>query len=521
MSIQTDHLFKLIKTLTKSEKRNFKLYVNRIGGKDNAKFIQLFDVVEKQKEYDEEMIIKKVPTIKRSQLSNMKRHLYRQLLISLRLIHIQRNIDIEVREQLDFAKILYNKGLYMQSLKVLDRIKGIARDHHQDQLHLEIIEFEKYIEAGYITRSIENRADELAEESEQRTQVVDNLTRLSNLALQLYGLYIKVGHSRNQKDAYIVWEFFKSKMPDLELNKLTFYEKIYVYQCYVWYNYILQDFLKCFSNALRWVELFNENPKMITVDPSLYLRGYNNLLATLFYTNDHKKFRRYLNDFEKTTEDLQDQLNTNGKMLCFQYLQTHRINGHFIEGTFKEGVALIPEIEEGLKQYQYHMDQHRVLVFQYKIACLYFGSGDNNRALDYLNQIINSNVGNLREDIQCFARMLHLICHYELGNIDLLEYIIKSVYRFFKKMEDLNMVQTEVLQFLRKALYMDSKALKRAFVKLKNKLELLADHPYEKRSFLYLDIISWLESKLSNKHVGEIIREKFEKRQSLISDTKK
>jgi len=455
MPIQTDHLFKLIKTLTKSEKRNFKLYVNRIGGKENAKFIQLFDVLDKQKEYEEDNICIKIPAIKKTQLSNLKRHLYRQLLISLRLIHIQRNTDIEIREQLDFAKILYNKGLYLQSLKTLDRIKAIAKEHHQDSLHLEIVEFEKYIEAGYITRSIESRADELAEEVSDRIRVVQKSNQLSNLALRLYGLYIKVGHIRHQKDAYIVWEFFKSNLPEVDVNKLTFYEKIYLFQSYVWYYYILQDFLKCFSNALRWVDLFNKNPRMIIVDPSMYLRGYNNLLAALFYTNDHNKFKKYFREFESITENLQDKLNTNGKMLCFQYLQTHRINSHFITGTFDQGVTFIPEIEVGLNQYRYHMDQHRVMVFYYKIACLYFGSGKNEEALDYLNKIINFKAGNLREDIQCFARMLQLICHYELGNIDLLEYIIKSVYRFFVKMEDLNMVQTEVLNFLKKALYLN------------------------------------------------------------------
>ncbi len=518
MPIQTDHLFKLIKTLTKSEKRNFKLYVNRIGGKENAKFIQLFDVIDKQREYEEDQICKKIPTIKKSQISNLKRHLYRQLLISLRLIHIQRNMDIEIREQLDFAKILYNKGLYLQSLKLLDRIKTIAYENHQDSLHLEIIEFEKYIESGYITRSLNYRADELAEESEKLTKVVDTTSKLSNLALQLYGLYIRNGHIRSQKDAYFIWEFFKSKLPKVDINKLNFYEKIYMYQCHVWYNYILQDFLKCYSNAFRWVYLFKENPKMIQTDPSMYLRGYNNLLATLFYIGDYPKFKRNLEEFEQVTQSLEEDMNTNGKLLCFQYLQTARINGHFIEGSFKEGVRQIPEIEAGLERYKYHMDQHRVMVFYYKIACLYFGSGNNEAALDYLNRIINFKVGNLREDIQCFARMLQLICHYELGNIDLLEYIIKSVYRFLAKMEDLNMVQNEVLKFLRKALYLDDGDLRKAFLQLKNKLEILADHPYEKRSFLYLDIISWLESKLSNKHVGDIIREKFLKKNNLAAN---
>ena len=222
-SVQSEPLFKLIKTLSKSEKRNFKLYANRIQSHEEAKFIQLFDVMDKLSCYDEEQILKKIPAIKKAQLSNLKRHLYKQLLISLRLIHIQRNIDIQIREQLDFAKILYNKGLYQQSLKLLERVKSIAFENHQDIHHLEIVEFEKLIESRHTTRSIENRADELAVESEKRTEIVSTTGLLSNLSLRLYGLYIQVGHIRNQKDAYFMWEFFKTNLPELDAQQTYFF----------------------------------------------------------------------------------------------------------------------------------------------------------------------------------------------------------------------------------------------------------------------------------------------------------
>ena len=53
--------------------------------------------------------------------------------------------------------------------------------------------------------------------------------------------------------------------------------------------------------------------------------------------------------------------------------------------------------------------------------------------------------------------------------------------------------------------------LKEAFIELKNKLLNLREDPFEKRPYLYLDIISWLESKIENKPVQEIIRAKYEK----------
>ncbi|MEM9823995.1 MAG: hypothetical protein AAF985_23120 [Bacteroidota bacterium] len=504
-----DSLFRLVKSLTKAEKRNFRFYVNRVQKKGNIKFVQLFDVLDKQKRYDEQAIFIKIPDMKRQQLSNTRRHLYRQILASLRLINIQKNIDIEIREQIDFARILYGKGLPLDSLRILDRVKNIALNAHQDLLHLEIIEFEKLIEARHITRSIENRADQLAEESQRRTRIVTNAGKFSNLALRLYGLYIKVGHTRNEKDYYMVKEFFHSNLPSYTFESLTFFEKIYLCECYVWYNHILQNFLQNYKYAQRWVDLFNVYPDMKAKDPDLYMRGLNNLLSALFHINYHSRFCEALDALETFGAQFQDRFNKNSEVQFFLYVYTHRINKHFMEGSFTEGLTLMPDLEKKLEEHQLHLDRHRILVFYYKMACMYFSSGDNKQALEYLNEIINLKAGTLREDIQCYARLLHLIAHYELENYNLLEYLVKSVYRFLHKMEDLNHVQKEILKFLRLSLNSLPEDLKIHFIRLRDKLVTRADHPYERRSFLYLDIISWLDCKIKDRPVQEIIQANF------------
>ena len=512
-STTTDHLFRLIKSMTKAEKRSFKLYVNRSGGAgDSALFVQLFDVLDKQTEYDEEGIFQKIPELKRSQLSNMKRHLYKQILTSLRLLHISKNIDIEIREEIDFARVLYNKGHFQQSLKLLDRIKAIARETHQDLLHLEIVEFEKMIESRHITRAIESRADQLTAESEKRHNVVSNVTRLSNLALKMFSFYVKTGHVKNESESMFITEFFKSNLPELQYDELTFFEKIYYCQSYVWYYYILQNFPMHFRYTQRWVDLFDEYPNMKLKDPELYLRGLNSLLTALFYIGQHEKFGQVLKQMELFIARTADEFDTNLEVQAFTFLYTAKINKHYLEGTFSEGLFLVPELVEKLERYDDFLDPQRTLVFYYKIACLYFGSGDNGKAIDYLNDIINFRAGALVSDIQCYARILHLIAHFELGNYSLLEYLVKSVYRFLSKIEDLNMVQREILTFLRKEIRTDPKDMRRAFIQLKSKLEKLQNHPNERRSFLYLDIISWLESKIAGKTVQDVIREKFGKK---------
>ena len=53
--------------------------------------------------------------------------------------------------------------------------------------------------------------------------------------------------------------------------------------------------------------------------------------------------------------------------------------------------------------------------------------------------------------------------------------------------------------------------LKTSLKKYIARLSKYENHPYEKRAFLYLDILSWLESKIKNKPIAIIIKEKANK----------
>lgn len=510
-----DHLFQLIKTLTKAEKRNFRLYVTRNQDSEDLKFIRLFDVLDKSKEYDESVIFKKVPEIKKEQLSNLKAHLYKQLLTSLRLLHKNKNADIDIRENIDYAKVLYNKGLYIQSLRILDKAKGLANFNHQMLLLLEIVEFEKLIESRHITRAHDGRANELAEDAQKTMNHILNTSLLSNTSLQLYGLYLQMGHARNEEELRKADEFLNQKLPyhAQGTSDMSFFEKIYFFQCHVWHSYIAQNWKNYFKYSYKWVELFENEPIMKINDTSLYLKGVHNLLNALFMTLDHERLSKILNNTELYLKKHAESLDENTRTLAFHHIYSAKINKHFLEGSFTEGVNLIPEIEEQLKEFARTLDEHRILIFYYKIACLYFGSGNYDKAIDYLNKIINLKTGTLRTDIQCFARMLQLICHYEKGHFALLEYLIKSVYRFLLKNGDMSGVMQEVLKFLKKSLFIKQKDLKEEFKELKNRLEIIAQNPFERRSFVYLDIIAWLESKVDGKTVEQVSKKKFLERE--------
>jgi hypothetical protein len=511
----TDALFQLVKSLEKSEKRNFKLFVKRNSASEDLKIIQLFDALDKMTEYDEAVLLKKNKSISKQQLSNIKANLYKQILSSLRIIKDEDNIDIQLHEQMDHARILYNKGLYLQSLKVLDRMKELAKAHNQLTYLQQVLFFEKKIEALFITRSMQNRADQLSVDSEEVNHQLTLVTKLSSLSLQLYSWYIQNGHARNAKDEKDLKEYMAVHLPEEAKTAKGFYERLYLYQSYCWYTFIRQDFLQYYRYTQKWVDLFDQQPAMIEVETGNYIKGMHNLMGAHFDLLNPKKLAETIEQFEKFAHRKVVVQNENNRILVFIYLYTSKINLNFLEGRFTEGLKLVPHIEEKLKEYELYLDRHRVLVFYYKIACLYFGSGNNEKAIKYLSKIINQKTS-LRTDLQCYARLLHLIAHYELGNFELLEYLTKSVYRFMAKMESLSQVEEEMFKFLRRSFDIGAKALKPEFEKLLSKLKQYEGNPLETRAFAYLDVISWLESKINGVNVQDVIREKYKRRKKNV-----
>lgn len=504
---QKDTLFILVKSLSKSEKRQFKLYVGRLGVNTDAKFLALFNLMDKMRSYSEAQILES-SIVKKTQLSNLKAHLYKQILVSLRLNPVNQNIRVQIREQLDFATILYQKGLYKQALKILDKVKHTAIENEEKNVAYEIVELEKIIETQYITRSIPDRADELATQAKELSAHNVMTSKLSNLSLQLYGMMLKVGYVRNDEDLQEVTNYFEAHLPEYNIEELGFREKLWLYKAYLWYSFLTQDFLSAYKYSSKWVDLFYENREMIYLNPVFFLKGNHYLLESLFYVKYSSQFKQTLEKLEAMSQSQDFPKNDNIVSLAFLYINSNKLNLHFLEGTFEKGLYLVNIIEYGINKHKDRIDAHHIMLLYYKIACLYFGNGDNKNCIVYLKKIISNKNLKMREDLMCFARVLSLVAHYEAGMDYHLEVQLKSTYKFLLKMNNLQAVQKEMIKFLRSLGDIYPNELRNEFLKLYTELKKYEQHPYEKRAFLYLDVLSWLESHLQNKPVSVIISEK-------------
>lgn len=515
----SDHLFQLIQSLNKGEKRHFKLHVSRHKGGENAKFLKLFDIINSQTNYNEQKILLKEKSISPTQLPNLKQNLYKQLLGSLRMLHAGTDIDLKIREVIDNATLLYNRCLYSQALKTVEKAKELAKKYEKNILLLDIHDLEKKLISKLVKKDIQERIDALVPEGEELQAKLININIFSNLSTKLYGLYTKLGFTRNSSDFEIVNSFLYSSLPAFKEEALSVEEKMHLYNAFVAYYFFIQDYRRAYDYAKKWVGLFDGNEDVIQSKLEMYVKAINVLLDSQSKLSHYEEFIQTSLKFEAIAGKKDLVVTDNVSYLLFKYSSKHKLDKYFMLGEFDKGVVEAEKIIEDLNRYEDQLNDHSKQIFYYKFACMYFGNDQYKQAVYWLNEIINAKDDDIRSDISGFARILILISHYELKNDDLVEYYVRSTYRFLAKKDDLHFYQTRILRFLKKLNFIQTDSeLREAFADLKEHLIPLKTNPYEKRAFVYFDIISWLESKIDSRPVREVIREKALKRIASAND---
>lgn len=509
--IQRDSLFILVQSLSTSEIRQFKLYVNRIGFNADAKFLLLFDELKKMKSYDEERIIRKKISSKK-QLSNLKAHLYKEILVSLRLKPSHRNNRLQLREQLDFATILYQKGLYRQALKILDKAKNIAFDLDEKTIALNVISLEKVIESQYITRSFDGRADELIRQSQELSVENACVTRLSNLSLRLYHEMLKNGYAQSEKDKATIENIFEEATRGVKMKNLSFQEKLWFFKASVWKHLLLQDYKHAYKYSRHWVELFYAQPEMIENHPVWYIKGNTNLMKTLFLTLQVQKMEQWLTKFLQKVETPTFNYNENLKSLVFVLKYNTLMNIHFIKGDFVGGTQLIPEAEAEIKAFEDQIDAHHFHVLHLKMAALYFGAKNYEACIQYGKKIIDVKQIKVQDDLLFHMRILTLMAMYESGLDEEYDTFAADTQKLIAKMKEATELHHSLLDFFVELSGVSPLLRRQVFNDFYTRLLVYAENPFYKRILLYIDILSWVKAKATGVDVVQIIQSKVNKK---------
>jgi len=501
----TDDLFQLIRSLDQSEKRYFKVFATmHIKGSDNNKYVTLFDAIDNQPEYDESLIRKQFRNEKfLNQLHVAKNYLYNTILKSLRLYYSEKSKLNELMDILRDVQILYDKTLYKQCRKHLNKAKKIAYTYEKHAQILAILDWEKSLARTNAYSDINE--DELIEYYKEHNAATNNLNNINEywkLNMKSFLLKKKQGTIRDKTELKKFNEINEHPLLKNEDKATTFLSKTFYFNIKGLYYHTNKDYKNLLKYCFKVVDLLEENPLLMKQDN--YIASLNNLLLVQIELGEY-------DDAFITIKKLRaiEAKSISVKARIFVTSYDTELNLYLKMGEFEKGIQLVSEIESGLKELKEKINKESEVLFAYNIAYLYFGLKEYENSLKRINTIINDKELDIREDIQCFARILNLLIHYELNNYDLIEYIIKSTRRYLSNKNNLNKFELIVLSYIRKLINAKTNDDKRfIYIEWKKELSSLSDDFLQIKAFEYFDFMSWLESKITKKRFQDAIKMK-------------
>ena len=208
----SNELFNLIQSLSKSEKRFFKLSSSLQDGDKN--YLKLFDYIEKQKNYDEvelKKFFQKEKFIKH--LPSEKNHLYKLILKSLRGFHSDNSISSILKQELKNIEILHSKALYKECVKILKRSKRTALNHEKFYYLFELIRWNKLlIEEAYEQGEFSENLDLLIDQEMMVIEKLRNLAEYHMIYSKINYIFRSGGFSRSDKEKEEVDKITEGKL---------------------------------------------------------------------------------------------------------------------------------------------------------------------------------------------------------------------------------------------------------------------------------------------------------------------
>lgn len=438
-------LVALINSLDRAEKRFFTAHYQRRGTGEDDKFYQLFVHLCKGGDPTNLAFRQQVGVDSPGKMANLQRHLYAQIMESLRRQHRRHDHVIQVQEDLDYAHLLYSRGLHLQTLLLLKKAKVQAKAFHLDLHHILILEFEKRIEGRHITRSEEGRMIELIKESKERHEIQETTTRLTNLQLGLQRYFIEKGHIMSGEERQRFHQLYYHNFTGPAFALATFRERISHQRARFWYHYCTLELEEAAACTRAWVAIFDEDVNVRLRDLNLYLKGIDRCLMLAFFRNlpeEHREWRLALQTFLDGLS--KGQLSPSAALQSnFLHLRA-RLNQLLLEKIAPDDYPALSQRIDVLVG----VDRHKQYLLRFKFACLLVRNGKFDDALDHLNRILDDRKP-LRLDVMIYTRLLFICCHHRLGNTELVGYAINNLARYLGRIEYSGAYPRLVLRLLR------------------------------------------------------------------------
>lgn len=424
--MRPDPLHELIHSLTANERRYFRLHSLPGGGDGDSNYMRLFDILLTQTTYDEAAILTAFEGQALTRhLSSEKNYLYRLILRSLRAMSDGGSIRLQVQAELHNAIMLFQRGLYQQCRKLLAKARKLAHSIEYHHALVEILTWERRLWKILADKGRHELAEELIEEQKRALNHLEEIRAYYDLYDRMF-LEAQQQFKHRGGSADPAWQALVQD-PLLQSPEMAhgFEARHFYWLSQAWRHQLEGNSEALFESLTANVAIWEAHPKICEEESARYVQTLSNYLHAATVVERYEEFPRVFQKIRSArTKHRHDDLQVLQSLHYYELLYALNI------ADWEAAGRLRPVIEAFLNSADTRIGKGRRLAFQYNLCILAFILEDFRGALRWVNAILDSSGAEVREDIQHFARVLLIIVHYELGNMDLLDYLHRSTYRY-------------------------------------------------------------------------------------------
>ena len=508
-----NRLFDLVKSLSQTEKRYFKVFASRhvLGSQNN--YEQLFNAIEKQSrvpsgEYNEAALKKGLKTFT-SRFSATKSYLYSLILKSLDAYNGENTVDRKIQKRLNYIEILFEKGLFEQCEFVLLNAAKLINKHEKYFFLMESLQWKIQLILAKKS-SVHTTENEI---QKAHTGIFGALGKIKNINehhLLSYQLFLKMERNDTANKYTEKKQIRRGKLPILlsRSGKTLSVRAMMLSNLSNMYYFSLQNnLLKAYHYSAKCVDIFEAHPFLITESTRTYISALSNLIN---YQMFHKKYEGVLPVIDKIKSIRTRSERLNNAVMSSAVIR--ELDLYNITGEFHKGIILIKSLIKSDKE-DYILEKKHEKLFYYSMAYTYFGAEDLRASKKILNKTITkfkAEEKNTVSELYYSCMILEIIVNYELGNEDIVEYLTQSIYRRMKKRTSRSKLEQLFIDFMRNKVPKADSSEKRVklFKKFKLDIENLPKDFKKGNTLAVFDFTSWIESKIEKKSFAEIVKRK-------------
>jgi hypothetical protein len=472
--ISGKELFDLIKSLTKAEKRHFKMFAGNESGKKF--YLKLFDILNEQDEYDEEKASKTLRKQDKTSknFSLAKKYLFEKIIASLHSLGTYKNADSQVKELIETARLLRYKGLYNQAARHLEMAEqeAIECDTIYNRLAINAIQFQFTINSVDPKQSPEERTAILNAKGKNIADITLKCQDVYHVFRTVKSIQVENPFCRSKEEQDRLSEIIKP-LHNLNYQDIpTVGSKIHFHLALSTYNTMIGNPAGSMEHCQQIIELVKANPK---IDNTIYPH-LSNYIGAAIKARQVEHIDKYLNELYegiKVNPDFHEQ------KLIYERWLLYNIQSMNIKGKFKEAIQLYEKQKEKIKEYS-PFTQYIHFQIIYHLSVAHFFAKNYNASWSFITQVLNEQ--NMKFDIYVYAKMFSLMILHERNETDLLQHSLRSAQRLLEKKDRSYLPEKSILDFMKGSGNIGT---------LKNALE----NPHEQGMLYYFDIIRWLETK--------------------------